>query len=64
MSTSALGAVGALSIDRSARYNSILEFVKFNIYFTMIYMSFMFISTTSASSNITHVHIHVVINML
>jgi hypothetical protein len=30
----------------------------------MICMSFMFISATSASSNITHMHIHVVTNLL
>ena len=64
MSTSVRGATGALSMGPSAGYNSILEFVKFNIFSAMIYMPFMFISATSASSNITHVHIHVVTNLL
>jgi hypothetical protein len=64
MLTSARGATGALSMGPSAGYNSILEFVKFNIFSAMIYMSFMFISTTNASSNITHAHIHVVTNLL
>jgi hypothetical protein len=44
MSTSTRGAAGALSMGPSARYNSILEFVKFNIFSAMICMSFMFIS--------------------
>jgi hypothetical protein len=64
MSTSVHGAASALSMGPSTRYNSILEFIKFNIFSTMICMSFMFISATSASSNITHVHIHVVTNLL
>jgi hypothetical protein len=64
MLTSARGATGALSMGPSAGYNSILEFVKFNIFSAMICMSFMFISTTNASSNITHAHIHVVTNLL
>ena len=64
MSTSVPGATGALSLSPSARYNSILEFVKVNIFSAMIGMSFMFISATSASSNIKHVHIHLVTTLL
>ena len=64
MSTGVHGATGALSIGLSARYNSILEIVKFNIFSAMICMSFMFIFASSASSNITYMHIHVVTNLL
>ena len=54
-----------ISMGPSAGYNPILlEFVKFNIFSAMIRMSFMFISTTSAGSNITYVHVHVVTNLL
>jgi hypothetical protein len=49
MSSSVHGATSALSMGPSVGYNSIFEFVKFNIFSAMIYMSFMFISATSAS---------------
>ena len=63
-STNTCGATGALSMGFSAEYNSILEFVKFNIFSAMIYISFMFIYATSASNNVTHVYIYVVTNLL
>ena len=64
MSTSAHGAIGALSMGPSAGYNSILEFLKLNIFSATICMSFMSISATSASSNIIHMHRHVVTKLL
>jgi hypothetical protein len=65
MMTSANGATGALSMGSSARYNSILKFVKFNIiFFAMISMLFVFIFATSTSSIFTNMHIHVVSNLL
>jgi hypothetical protein len=64
VSTSMHGVVGALSMGLSAGYNSILEFLKVNIFSAMICMSFMSISGTSSSSNITHMHILVVTYLL
>ena len=64
MTTRVNGATSALSMGPSAGYNPFLGFVKFNIFSVMVYMLFMFISATIASSNITHMHIHVVTNLL
>jgi hypothetical protein len=59
------GATDALSMGPSAGYNFILQLVKFNLFFSMISMSFINIFAANLnSSKITHMHIFVITNLL
>jgi hypothetical protein len=64
MSTSAHGAIGALSMGPSAGYTSLIRCVQLIRIIAMISMLVMYVFATVDSSNISHVQIFLVTNLL